>query len=103
MTRFDEWVGTFIEEYGPDNHPLDMPTVNERQAMSDYLDSRISVEEAAVAYTRDIAREKTSGDPWFLIEKMAQDLPETQSHLVDLVKVIKLLPNEHRVSGKVQH
>ncbi len=98
----DGWMDSFIADYGPDNEPGDIPSVHEMKAVSDYLHGRISVEEAAFAYTRDTISEKTNGDVWFLIYYIAQDLPETQDRLIKLIRAIATLPNESCVSGKEQ-
>ncbi|KAI4251643.1 MAG: hypothetical protein L6R42_008306 [Xanthoria sp. 1 TBL-2021] len=98
----DEWMDNFVSEWAPDNDPRDLPSANERKAVSDYLHGRISAGEAAFAYTRDTISENTSGDIWFLIYHIAQDLPETQDRLIELIRAITALPNEPRASGKDQ-
>ena len=102
-TDFDKWVENFMIEYLPDNDPLDLPSVRERQAMSDYLNGTISSEEAAILCTRDMLKSQTQGDLWFLIYHVAQDMPETHGRLVDLLKAISLLPPEPRDNGRVQY
>ena len=92
----------FVSEVAPDNDPRDVPSASERKAVSDYLHGKISVGEAAFAYTRDTILENTSGDVWYLIYHVAQDLPETQDRLIELIRAISVLPNESRANGKVQ-
>ena len=103
MTTFDEWMENFIADNEPDIPPLDMPSAGQRQTISDYMKGQIAAKETAVAYTRDIVGEKTSGDPWWFIEMAAQNRPDIHERLVDLVKAISLLPNEPRASGKMQY
>ena len=98
----DGWMDSLIADWGPDNEPGDVPSVHEMKALSDYLHGRIPVEEAAFAYTRDTISEKTNGDVWFLIYHIAQDLPETQDRLIELIRAVTTLPNESCVSGKEQ-
>lgn len=98
----DDWMDNFVTEVAADNEPRDVPSASERKAVSDYLHGRISVEEAAFAYTRDTISEKTSGDVWYLIYHVASDLPETQDQLIELIRAITALPNEQRASGKDQ-
>ena len=102
-TTFDEWADNFMAEWMPDNDPKDMPSVNERRIMSDWLNGRIvSSKEAAIAYTRDTIYEETLGGWWFLVYHTAENRPETHSRLVELVRAITLLPPETRSSGTVQ-
>ncbi|KAL8916509.1 MAG: hypothetical protein Q9172_006271 [Xanthocarpia lactea] len=98
----DGWMDSFIADIGPDNEPGDIPSVHEMKAVSDYLHDRIPVEEAAFAYTRDTISGKTNGHVWFLIYHIAQDLPETQDRLIELIRAIATLPNELCVSGREQ-
>ena len=98
----DEWMDHFVSEVAPDNDPRDVPSASERKAVSDYLHGKISVGEAAFAYTRDTISENTSGDVWYLIYHIAHDLPETQDRLIELIRAISALPNESHISGKVQ-
>ncbi|CAO1603171.1 hypothetical protein XANCAGTX0491_006763 [Xanthoria calcicola] len=98
----DEWMDHFVSEVAPDNDPRDVPSASERKAVSDYLHGKISVGEAAIAYTRDTISENTSGDVWYLVYHIAQSLPETQDRLIELVRAISALPNESRTSGKAQ-
>lgn len=100
--NIDQWMDDFIADCIPGSDPRDVPSVSERQAMSDYLHGRISEKEAAIAYTRDAIAGNTVGDVRYLIYNMAQDLPETHDRLLGLAKAISQLPNEPRASGKIQ-
>lgn len=95
-TTFDNWVKGFVEEYLADDDPSGLPTDGEIQAMSDYLKGLTSVEQAAYACTRDIVKPQKGANIWFLIHCTAQELPETQHRLVELVKGISYLPSEMR-------
>ncbi|KAL8699492.1 MAG: hypothetical protein Q9201_005981 [Fulgogasparrea decipioides] len=103
MKTFDEWMEAFMADNESDINPLDMPTARQRQVMSDYVKGSTAAEETAVAYTRDLLTDNTSGDPWWFIEMAAQDRPDTHERLVDLVKAIVRLPNERRANGKLQY
>ncbi|KAL8898726.1 MAG: hypothetical protein Q9207_006556 [Kuettlingeria erythrocarpa] len=98
----DEWMDNFVAEWAPEYDPRDLPSASEQKAVSDYLHGRISVEEAAFAYTRDTISGQTSGDVWFLIYHIAQGLPEVQDRLIELIRAISALPDESCDSGKEQ-
>ncbi|KAL8643224.1 MAG: hypothetical protein Q9226_008419 [Calogaya cf. arnoldii] len=98
----DEWTHNFVAEVAPDNEPKDVPSANEIKALSDYLHGHLSVREAAVAYTRDTISATTNSDVWYLLYHMAQDLPETQDRLIELIRAISTLPDEERASGEIQ-
>lgn len=71
----DEWMDNFVAKWAPNNEdPRDLPSVGERKAVSDYLHGTISVEEAAIVYTRDIISGQIYSDVWFLIYYIAQGL-----------------------------
>lgn len=93
-TPFDIWIKGFMKEHLPGNDPFDLPTEGEIRALSDYVNGRSSVEQAALACTRDSVEPQRGGDIGFLIYSTAQELPETQARLVDLVKAISTLPTE---------
>lgn len=98
----DEWMDNFVAEWAPDHDPSNLPSASEQKAVSEYLHGKISVEEAAFAYTRDTISGQTSGDVWFLIYHIAQDLPEAQGRLIELIRAISTLPDESCASGKDQ-
>ncbi|KAL8953179.1 MAG: hypothetical protein Q9222_000952 [Ikaeria aurantiellina] len=98
----EEWMDRFLAECEIDNEPADVPSRDERQAVSDYLQGRIAATEAAFAYTRDTIAEKTTGDVWFLICHMVQHLPETHDRLIELIRAISMLPNEPRANGSIK-
>ncbi|KAL8992857.1 MAG: hypothetical protein Q9169_006790 [Polycauliona sp. 2 TL-2023] len=99
---FDEYMDQFVAEWAPDNDPEDIPSVGEIKALSDYLHGRTSAQEAAFAYTRDTISEKTSGNLWSLVYYLAQDLPDTQTCLINLVRAIAALPDEQFANGRNQ-
>ncbi|KAL8669724.1 MAG: hypothetical protein Q9168_005693 [Polycauliona sp. 1 TL-2023] len=98
--NIDEWMDNFMAELAPDNEPRDIPTASETKTLNDYLHGRISVDDAAFAYTRDTVAETTSGDLWFLLFNIAQDLPQVQTSLIELLRAIATLPDEQSASGR---
>ena len=73
-----------------------VPSLEERQALVDFLDQKVTVEQAALSYTQKVAhssqKHPDSSDLWSFITDIAQHLPETQDRLIDLLKAIKQLP-----------
>lgn len=87
-TAYDTWLAGL----GKDNES--MPSIEEQQALLDFLNQRTTPEEAAKAYTRLVSNAKYQ-DPdalWFLLWQAAQDRPETHERLVELLKAISRLP-----------
>ena len=73
-----------------------LPSLEEQQALQDFLDRKTKPEEAAAAYTSVVENSSLKSpdatDLYTLITIVAQEFPETQDLLIDLLKAIKSLP-----------
>ena len=101
-TSFQDHIRQFEKDDGS------LPGLEEKQALLDYLNRKTTPEEAAVAYSRVVssAQDPDGEGPdaihlYTLIESVAQEFPETQNLLIDLLKAITNLPPPVREGQEV--
>lgn len=94
---YDSWFARLREEDD------DLATLEEQQALLDFLNDKTSANEASRYYTSAVAE---SDDPngmyiWSLLYTVARNLPQTQDKLIELLQGIQRLPDLER-NGKVE-
>ena len=87
-TAYDTWLLSIRE----DNEGL--PSMEEQQALLDFLNQKTTAEEAASAYTHVVTNAKNPNPDslWLLLWQAAEEWVETHERLVYLLKAISRLP-----------
>ncbi len=94
---YESWFAHLREEDD------DLATLEEQQALLDFLNDKTSANEAARYYTSVVTK---SDDPngmyiWSLLYTVARNLPQTQDMLIELLQGIQRLSDLER-NGKVE-
>ena len=89
-SMYDIWMQRMLKE--ADDH---VATVEEWQALLDYLNGNITSEEAASEYTKQVAKTEDCETVyiWTLLQDVAKDFTQTHVKLIELLKAITHLPS----------
>ncbi|KAG7001348.1 hypothetical protein G7Y79_00032g067010 [Physcia stellaris] len=91
-STYDTWMQRMLNE--ADDH---VATVEEWQALLDYLNRNITAEEAASKYTKQVAKseDRETVYIWTLLQDVAKDFPQAHVKIIELLKA-HLPPLDHK-------
>ena len=88
-STYDIWMQRMLKE--ADDH---VATEGEWQALLDYLNGKITAEEAASEYTKQVAKseDRETVYVWSLLQDVAKDFAQAHAKLIELLEAITHLP-----------